>query len=79
MPTISGNDLVMVIQAVDHMIAKLEEELAEASPNDEDVADLQELHFSYEKTSWALEEAYIEALKVQSNLPPYEKLVRKHD
>jgi hypothetical protein len=61
------------------MMAQLEKELAEGSPEDEDYADLQEHHFSYEKTSWALEEAYEEALKEQSNLPPYKKLVRKRD
>jgi hypothetical protein len=79
MPFIGGNDLVMVIQAVDHMMAELEKELAERSPEEEGYADLQEHHFSYEKTSWALEEAYEEALKEQTNLPPYEKLVRKRD
>ncbi|MFL5815886.1 MAG: hypothetical protein ACJ763_20120 [Bdellovibrionia bacterium] len=77
MPMIRGNDLVMIIQAVDHMIDVLKKELDEASPDAEDTAGLCELLFSYEKTSWHLEEAYQEALKEQINLPPYEKLVRK--
>ncbi len=68
---ISGNTLVMAIQAVDCEIIRIRG-LQENKTHPRD----HELLLDYEKAAEELKAAYSEALKVQSNLPPYSKLVR---
>jgi hypothetical protein len=74
MPNVSGNNLVLVIQAVDFKIAHLERTI-DALPPDEG-SELELLLLSYTNAAEALKRAYQEALAEASNLPPYEKLIR---
>lgn len=73
MPEVSGRALMMAIQAVEAQIERLEAEITEAG--DDADPDLQLLSLGYSKAAWELEDAYREALKTVSNLPPYEDLV----
>lgn len=74
MPNVSGNTLVLVIQAVDFKMADLEHRL-DALPSDRG-GELEALLFDYENAAHALKQAYQEALAEADNLPPYEQLVR---
>ncbi len=75
MPEIDGHTLMMAVQAVDARIHALEVEADQA----EGLAarDLEDLLMSYMLTASTLRKGYEEALKLSSNLPPYEKLVRE--
>lgn len=77
MPEVSGRTLMMAIQAVDAELQRLDAEIT-AAGEDAD-PELQLLSLSYSKAAWELEDAYREALKTVSNLPPYEKLVARTD
>lgn len=77
MPEISGNDLVMVIQAVDDQIHRLKYQLDNDS--EEDGRDIEELLFSYMNTASHLEQAYQQALQESCNLPAYDRLVKPLD
>lgn len=74
MPTITGNTLVLVIQAVDFRIADLERRLDALPPGQG--SELEELLLGYENAAQALKCAYQEALTEAANLPPYEHLVK---
>jgi len=75
MPEINGQVLMMAVQAVDARIQALEIEADQA----EGLAarDLEDLLASYVSAASALRKGYEEALRLSSNLPPYEKLVRE--
>lgn len=70
MPDVSGNDLVMVIQAVEAEIRRLRD-----MPTDDMVLGDMVLLEAYETTAERLEEAYAEAQETALNLPPYAQLV----
>lgn len=74
MAEVSGNDLVMVIQAVEEEIRRLRSMSA-----DEMLLGDMVLLEDYETTAARLEEAYAEECKRVINLPPYAKLVRRDD
>jgi len=77
MSEISGNTLMMAIQAVDAEMRGIEDELEGA---DADIsADLEELLLSWSKAADELKTAYEAALLSQVNLPPYEDLVQRDD
>jgi len=73
MANVSGNTLLMAIQAVDAAIRSLEAATAdEATASTDDV----EMLFCYDRAARELQSAYeIERLGV-SNLPPYARVVR---
>lgn len=71
MPEVSGNTLVMAIQAVDGEIQRLTE-LTDEQRVPEDYLLLE----AYLKSADELEHAYAEALRHACNLPPYAQLVR---
>lgn len=73
MPDISGQDLVMIIQAVDEKIHRLNDQLKDDSVPDG--RDAEELLFRYMNVADHLEKAYQEALAMASNLPAYDSLV----
>lgn len=73
-PNVSGNTLVMVVQAVDAEIRRLR-----ALPDHAVVPGDEMLLVDYENAAEELEEAYAEAASVQSNLPPYSQLVRRRE
>ena len=72
MAEVSGNDLVMVIQAVEEEIRRLRSMSA-----DEMVLGDMVLLEDYETTAERLEEAYAEECKRVINLPPYATLTRR--
>lgn len=74
MPEISGRTLVIAVQAVDTEIRRLR-----SLPDDEVVADDEELLVQYETAAEELEEAYAEAARSITNLPPYSRLVHRGD
>ncbi len=77
MPEINGITLMMAIQAVESKLNEIERRLQdEACPNG---AELESLLLSYDKAATALRTGYEEALRLSSNLPPYEELVDKSD
>lgn len=71
MPEVSGNTLVMAIQAVDGEIQRLSE-----LPDEQMVPEDYLLLEAYLKSADELELAYAEALQHAINLPPYAQLVR---
>jgi hypothetical protein len=73
MPNVSGNDLVMAIQAVEAEIRRLRD-----MSGDEMVLGDMVLLDAYETTADRLEEAYAEALETTLNLPPYAQLVGRN-
>jgi hypothetical protein len=75
MPEVSARTLVMAVQAVDAELRRLEEELERAGEDAD--PDLQLLTLSYSLAADDLKEAYLQALKSASNLPPYERLVAR--
>ncbi len=77
MSHISGNTLMLAVQAVDFKMADLERTI-DAMPPDEG-GDLEALLLAYSNAAQALKLAYLEAQAARSNLPPYETLVRAQD
>ena len=76
MPEVRGPTLMMAIQAVDEKIRALTTRLDAADPDTQDVTDLEDALLSWEKAADELKMAYEAAVKMSSNLPPYDKLVR---
>ncbi|MCK9605748.1 MAG: hypothetical protein M0R33_04770 [Methylomonas sp.] len=72
MPEVSGKTLVMAIQAVDAEIQRLR-----ALPDEVLVPGDEILLVDFETAAEDLEEAYTEAARICSNLPPYSQLVRR--
>lgn len=75
MPEVSGRTLVVAIQAVQREIETLGAYID--SGEEEGLAETQELLVSVEQAARELKTAYEHALKMSSNLPAYERLVRK--
>ena len=75
MPEINGQTLMMAVQAVNVRINALAEEADRAEGLE--ARDLEDLLMSYMSAATALRKGYEEALKLSSNLPPYDELV--HD
>jgi hypothetical protein len=76
MPEVRGPTLMMAIQAIDDKVQGLVARLDAADPEVDDVTDLEDELLSYEKAASELKVAYEAALKMASNLPAYEKLVK---
>ncbi|AEF99979.1 hypothetical protein [Methylomonas methanica] len=72
MPEVKGKTLVMAIQAVDAEIQRLR-----ALPDEAVVPGDEILLVDFEAAAEDLEEAYAEATRTYSNLPPYSQLVRR--
>lgn len=75
MTALSGQALVVAIQAVDSELRNLREEIATAKGPDQ--ADLQALLLSYARAADELKEAYLDVLEPGTNLPPYLELVTR--
>ncbi len=76
MPEISGNALMMAIQAVDDKINRLKAMIDATDPDDLDLADMEEAMLAYCSTADELRLGYEVALRLSSNLPAYDRLVR---
>ena len=76
MPEVRGPTLMKAILAVDAKVQALVAKLDAADPDIEDVTDLEDELLGYEKAASELKSAYEAALKMASNLPAYDKLVR---
>ena len=76
MPEVRGPTLMVAIQAVDDRIQALVSRLEAADPDTEDVTDLEDDLLSCEKAASELKTAYEQAVKMASNLPAYDKLVK---
>ena len=76
MPEISGNALMMAIQAVDDKINRLKTMIDASDPDEPDLADMEEAMLAYCNTADELRVGYEAALRLSSNLPAYERLVR---
>ena len=74
MPDVSGNTLLMAVQAVDDAIQALRARLQEAD-EDDDPRDDEELLHSYRKAADELRRAYELARLSSSNLPPYDEVL----
>jgi len=76
MPDVSGNTLLMAVQAVDEAIKSLQARLRspEADPLDDT-----EMLLSYTRAAEELRSAYEVARLSSSNLPPYAELVAQDD
>ncbi len=76
MPEVRGPTLMMAIQAIDDKVQALVARLDAADPDIDNVTDLEDELLGYEKAASELKVAYEAALKMASNLPAYEKLVK---
>ena len=76
MPHVSGNTLVVAIQAVEARLVDLQKTLETHALPEGERGDLEELSLSYDNAAAELKRAYGEARAQASNLPPYEDLVR---
>ncbi|MFL6699132.1 MAG: hypothetical protein ACJ8GJ_18340 [Vitreoscilla sp.] len=76
MPEVRGPTLMMAIQAVDDKVQGLVARLDAADPDAEDVTDLEDELLRYEKAASELKVAYEAAVKMASNLPAYDTLVK---
>lgn len=74
MAMISSRTLMMAIQAVDAKVKNLSAQIDQA--DEDDVSDLEDALLAYTKAADDLRDAYEVALRLSSNLPAYEKLVR---
>jgi len=74
MPEVTGRTLMMAIQAVDAKMQAIETAIDAADEDDQ--ADLEDLLLSYEKAADELRAAYLAALRLSSNLPSYDVLVK---
>jgi hypothetical protein len=76
MPEVRGPTLMVAIQAVDDKIQALVARLDAADPDTEDVTDLEDDLLSCEKATSELKTAYEQAVKMASNHPACDKLVK---
>jgi hypothetical protein len=76
MPEVRGPTLMKAIQAVDAKVQSLVATLDAADPDVDDVTDLEDELLGYEKAASELKVAYEAALKMASNLPAYDRLVK---
>lgn len=76
MPEISGNALMMAIQAVDETIHRLKAMVERTEPDHPDLADMEEALLAYCDTADELRRSYEVVLRLSSNLPAYARLVR---
>ncbi len=76
MAEISGNALVMAIQAVDEKIWSLKAHVEQADENDPGLADVEEEMLAFSGAANELRIGYEQELKESGNLPAYESLVR---
>lgn len=76
MPEISGNALMMAIQAVDDKINRLKAAIDTTDEDDPDLADMEEAMLAYCNTADELRVGYEAALQQSCNLPAYERLVK---
>lgn len=77
MPEINGITLMMAIQAVEFKMNDIERSLQDETCANG--AELESLLLSYDKAATALRVGYEDAVKLSSNLPPYETLVGQGD
>lgn len=75
MTPLSGQTLVVAIQAVDSELRNLHQEITEAAGPEK--ADLQALLVSYARAAEELKEAYLDVLEPGTNLPPYLELLAR--
>jgi len=75
MADISGGTLMMAIQAVEAQLRRLQARI-DGAGDDDDVSDDEEMLMAYDACARELRSAYDIARSVQSNLPPYSKLVK---
>jgi hypothetical protein len=67
---------MMAVQAVDEKLRAITAKIDAAAEDDDDVSDLEYELMSYEKAAQELRIAYEAAVKMASNLPAYDKLVK---
>ena len=77
MAEVSGNTLVMAIQAVDQQLHALGAQIDAMDPHDRAMADLEDMQLAYAKAATELRQAYSAAWSDASNLPPYASLVQE--
>ena len=75
MANVDGKTLMMAVQAVRDKVDALDRERNAADPDDDDLADVEELLLSYTLAQDKLKRAYKEEQAKTTNLPPYAKLV----
>jgi len=73
MPEVSGRTIAVAIQVLHR--EKLQLQTYVASDDGEGQADTQELLLAVEEAARELKVAYDHALRMASNLPPYERLI----
>jgi hypothetical protein len=76
MPEVRGPTLMKAIQAIDAKVQSLVAQLDAADAEADDVTDLEDELLGYEKAASELKVAYEAALKMASNLPAYDRLVK---
>ena len=76
MADLSGRALVLLIQLLDDRIWALKAKVDAASPDDSDLADLEDELARCGAVADELRDSYQAALKAAGNLPPYGSLVR---
>ena len=76
MADVSGNTLLMAVQAVNEAIAALDESIRDGSG---DPVDDTEMLMSYTRAAEELRSAYEVARLTASNLPPYADLIATDD
>lgn len=77
MAEVDGITLAKAIRAVDDKMHRIEAQLKELDPDDDEYYVLDMDYLGYMKASHALRDAYEEEIKSATNLLPYNKLVRE--
>jgi hypothetical protein len=77
MANLSGRAVFTLVQVLNEKIVRLEKEIELLSPDDEQLADLEDELLSYSLAEEELRTAYEEFLKIAGNYPPYEELVKR--
>lgn len=75
MANVGGITLAVLIRVLDEKINSLDKKIREADPEDESLADWEEMLLVYSKAEMELKAAY-EQERVGTNLRPYEDLIR---
>lgn len=79
MADVDGISLAHAISAIDEKMHRIQDQLQELDPDDDDDAysNLQLDYLGYMKAAHALRDAYEAEFKLCSNLTPYSKLLRE--